>query len=135
MNALKWSSQYVEGVKNFMKFVEEKMGSDCDIQCPCIDCLNVYKQSQNVVYKHLLIRGIDRFYIQWIHHGEQFDHNNASHIDANEGSDDIDESNMSSNNEDDDGINDLLGDFLNNLDRNCYDFLNDQDERAMIVMS
>ena len=43
MNALKWSSQYVEGVKNFMKFVEEKMGSDCDFQCPCIDCLNVYR--------------------------------------------------------------------------------------------
>ena len=24
MNALKWSSQYIEGVKNFMKLIEEK---------------------------------------------------------------------------------------------------------------
>ncbi|XP_039118420.1 uncharacterized protein LOC120254382 [Dioscorea cayenensis subsp. rotundata] len=118
MHARKWSSQYVEGVKSFMKFVEEKLGSHCDIQCPCIDCLNVYKKNQGQVYEHLLLRGIDTFYTIWIHHGEPSNYTYGRHGGENEN--DFDASDMSYNDrEEDDGINDMLddfGNFINNLE-------------------
>ncbi|KAL0556539.1 hypothetical protein IC582_005053 [Cucumis melo] len=39
--------------------------------CPCKDCRNMSRQSFDVVYKHLVIKGIDPTYKIWYHHGEE----------------------------------------------------------------
>ena len=71
MSAGKWSEVYVHGVQSFMKFVRDNMGQDCDVRCPCENCLNLDKRNQKEVLRHLLERGIDRDYIRWIYHGER----------------------------------------------------------------
>ena len=64
----------MEGVQSFMKFVKDNLGANCRVRCPCIDCLNSYVWSQDVVFDHLLIKGIDGFYTRWIFHGEKFNY-------------------------------------------------------------
>ncbi|XP_012827605.1 PREDICTED: uncharacterized protein LOC105948893 isoform X2 [Erythranthe guttata] len=105
MTAKKFSSEYVQGVRSFMKFVDEHIGQHCDMKCPCTFCLNSYIRSKKEVLDHLLIRGIDVEYTRWIHHGECFDYQ-VSHSDSD--NDDV--------NEDDDytnGVKDLLADLGN----------------------
>ena len=65
----------MEGVQSFMKFVKDNLGANCRVRCPCIDCLNSYVWSQDVVFDHLLIKGIDGFYTRWIFHGEKSNYN------------------------------------------------------------
>ena len=45
----KWSARYVEGVHSYMIFVKDNLGANCRIRCPCIDCLNSYVWSQDVL--------------------------------------------------------------------------------------
>ncbi|XP_012840363.1 PREDICTED: uncharacterized protein LOC105960705 [Erythranthe guttata] len=105
MTARKFSREYVQGVQSFMKFVDEHIGQEREIKCPCTFCLNSYIRSKEEVLDHLLIRGIDTEYTRWIHHGELFDYQ-VPRSDSDNGS----------VNEDDDhtnGVNDLLNDLGN----------------------
>ncbi|KAL3370741.1 hypothetical protein AABB24_007665, partial [Solanum stoloniferum] len=67
----KFSKRYVEGVQSFMQLVRSHFDRNSKVRCPCQDCLNVFFQTQEIVYDHLLIKGIMGSYMQWIYHGEQ----------------------------------------------------------------
>ncbi|CAN1145411.1 hypothetical protein LINPERHAP2_LOCUS14663 [Linum perenne] len=68
MSKKTFSIDYIEGVKSFMHFVEDHIGRDDDIHCPCKNCLNVYIEPQEVVLAHLMVNGIDSGYTTWIYH-------------------------------------------------------------------
>ncbi|CAN1825606.1 hypothetical protein LINPERHAP1_LOCUS31227 [Linum perenne] len=72
MEKRRFSVEYIEGVNSFMRFIEDHLGRNVDIHCPCKSCLNVFQEPQEVVLSHLMINGIDVGYTRWIYHGEQF---------------------------------------------------------------
>jgi len=71
MHEAKFSKRYVDGVQSFMQLVRSHFDRNSKVRCPCQDYLNVFFQTQEVVYDHLLIKGIMGSYVQWIYHGEQ----------------------------------------------------------------
>lgn len=110
LRAIKWSKAYIDGVNAFMKFVETRVGTECDIRCPCIDCLNLIIQDQKSVKDHILERGIDPGYTTWFYHGEPSSSNNLRNPHTNEG-DRIDNDLFEEDDEEDDGVNDMLFDL------------------------
>ena len=87
----KWSARYVEGVHSFMIFVKDNLGGNYRIRCPCIDCLNSYVWSQDVVLDHLLIKGIDVFYTRWIFHRGKSNYNITANSHSNNQSEVVDD--------------------------------------------
>lgn len=65
-----FSTQYVNGVNEFMDFIKEKYAEDDEILCPCTRCLNQKYLHQPTVKKHILMNGMDCTYTRWVHHGE-----------------------------------------------------------------
>nr|XP_027087916.1 uncharacterized protein LOC113709365 isoform X2 [Coffea arabica] len=82
---------YELGVKNFLKFAYSQKVDTQKIPCPCTQCNNFCNQTKTVVEDHLLTQGIRKSYTRWIHHGEQFRHQNCGdstkHGDGEEDSD------------------------------------------------
>ena len=68
-----FSREYIEGVKEFMNFIQDKFSEDEKILCPCRNCLNHKHQHQTVVNTHILTYGMESTYTRWIYHGEDFD--------------------------------------------------------------
>ena len=68
-----FSREYIEGVKEFMKFIQEKFSEDDKIHYPCRKCLNNNYLHQTVANTHLLMYGMESTYTRWIYHGEYFD--------------------------------------------------------------
>ncbi|XP_028110617.1 uncharacterized protein LOC114309116 [Camellia sinensis] len=64
------SKEYQQGVKSFLDFATTNLGPHDEIRCPCVDCMNDTKFSRQVVWTHLIRRGIASSYITWVHHGE-----------------------------------------------------------------
>jgi hypothetical protein len=65
-----FSSEHIDGVRQFMSFVAEKFSDNVEILCPCSRCLNHKYHCQPVVKKHILMNGMDSSYTRWFHHGE-----------------------------------------------------------------
>jgi hypothetical protein len=65
-----FTTEYVNGVIEFMDFVKEKYPEDQTILCPCTKCLNQKYLHQPNVKKHILMNGMDCTYTRWVHHGE-----------------------------------------------------------------
>ncbi|KAL8511956.1 hypothetical protein ACS0TY_018425 [Phlomoides rotata] len=103
MRDTKWSKNYVAGVKSFMQFVRTHMGPDCDVRCPCKNCLNLRFRDQRTVTHHILENGIDTGYITWFYHGEPRLNNEGIRTD----SDPIEVN----NDEEDDGVSEMLFDL------------------------
>ncbi|XP_075645867.1 uncharacterized protein LOC142617058 [Castanea sativa] len=61
---------YIEGVNAFLNFARVVVDCSGNIPCPCIHCVNCYRQSLQTVRIHLLHRGIMQSYINWYNHGE-----------------------------------------------------------------
>jgi hypothetical protein len=57
-----FSSEHIDGVRQFMSFVAEKFSDNVEILCPCSRCLNHKYQCQPVVKKHILMNGMDSSY-------------------------------------------------------------------------
>ncbi|CAN0899524.1 hypothetical protein LINGRAHAP2_LOCUS20324 [Linum grandiflorum] len=70
MRERRFCVEYINGVKTFMQFVEDHLGANIDVPCPCNHCLNALQKSQGVVLAHLMINGIDVGYTKWVYHGE-----------------------------------------------------------------
>lgn len=68
-----FSREYIEGVREFMNFIQEKFSEDDKILCPCRKCLNHTYQHQTVAHTHILTYGMESTYTRWIYHGEDFD--------------------------------------------------------------
>ena len=64
------SRPYIEGVNAFINFAKAVVDLSGNIPCPCIHCVNCYRQSLHTVRIHLLHRGIMQSYINWHNHGE-----------------------------------------------------------------
>ena len=109
----KWLPRYLEGVHSFMKFVKDNLDANCRVRCPCIDCLNSYVWSQNVVFDHLLIKGIDGFYTRWIFHGEKSNYNIIAKDHPNNQSEVVDDGVPPCDEIDYDGIQEMLDDYKN----------------------
>ena len=68
-----FTPEYINGVSNFMNFVEEKFPTDAPILCPCTRCLNHKSMDKSDVKRHILLSGMSSTYTKWIHHGESSD--------------------------------------------------------------
>ena len=93
----RFSTAYVKGVEEFMKFVSERYPEDAHIRCPCLKCLNHVMRPQPEVEIHIHIHGMSATYTRWIHHGEPADvvvdegidlevqgHDDGIHVDADD---------------------------------------------------
>ncbi|XP_028095771.1 uncharacterized protein LOC114295665 [Camellia sinensis] len=56
---------------NFVDMAKRNAGYPEKIICPCKDCRNLSHHCIEVVYEHLVIKGMDETYTNWFHHGEQ----------------------------------------------------------------
>jgi hypothetical protein len=65
-----FSPEHIDGVKEFMSFIQGKFCDNVEVLCPCSRCLNQKYLCQYGVKKHILINGMDSTYTRWIHHGE-----------------------------------------------------------------
>ncbi|XP_028117214.1 uncharacterized protein LOC114314886 [Camellia sinensis] len=65
------SKEYQQGVKSFLDFAMANLGVEDEIRCPCVNCINGTKYSRQVVWMHLIRRGMASSYITWVHHREQ----------------------------------------------------------------
>ncbi|CAL1402360.1 unnamed protein product [Linum trigynum] len=70
MKKKRFSTDYIQGVRSFISFIEQHLGHNDDVHCPCKRCLNVYKEPLEGVFAHLMINGIDHGYTTWVYHGE-----------------------------------------------------------------
>ncbi|RVW72866.1 hypothetical protein CK203_057205 [Vitis vinifera] len=64
------SSEYYQGVLEFLDFAfSNALGKEM-LPCPCIRCNNCLMQKREIMYDHLLDNGIARNYVRWLMHGE-----------------------------------------------------------------
>ena len=66
----KLSHPYIEGVNAFINFARAVVDLSGNIPCPCIHCVNCYRQSPHTLRIHLLHHGIMQSYINQYNHGE-----------------------------------------------------------------
>jgi hypothetical protein len=64
------SDTYLQGIRSFLEFAYRDIGADDNIACPCKFCANLYTQSADVVFAHLVKPGIMPSYTNWYCHGE-----------------------------------------------------------------
>ena len=64
------SHPYIEGVNTFINIARAVVDLSGNISCPCIHCVNCYRQFLHIVYIYLLHRGIIQSYINWCNRGE-----------------------------------------------------------------
>ncbi|XP_040994596.1 uncharacterized protein LOC121241037 [Juglans microcarpa x Juglans regia] len=66
-----YSTEYDEGVRQFLAMVQAHASTADQIRCPCRRCRNRAFYSIRIVEDHLFLRGIDPTYTEWISHGEE----------------------------------------------------------------
>lgn len=133
MTSKKFSDKHVNGVNSFMHFVRQHMGKECDIRCPCENCLNNYIKSQDKVKSHLFHPRIDKDYTRWIYHGEKSDFKIPRSSD-NSALKDVDLDNRTTQNDtiDNDGMLGMVRD-LENLGDNLSRFEGASDSTASLT--
>ena len=57
------SHPYIEGVNAFINFARAVVDLSGNISCPCIHCVNYYRQSPYTIRIYLLYHGIMQSYI------------------------------------------------------------------------
>ncbi|XP_041009491.1 uncharacterized protein LOC121253553 [Juglans microcarpa x Juglans regia] len=65
------STEYDEGVRQFLAMAQAYATTADQIRCPCRRCRNRAFHSIRIVEDHLFLRGIDPTYTKWIFHGEE----------------------------------------------------------------
>ncbi|XP_076884504.1 uncharacterized protein LOC143533696 [Bidens hawaiensis] len=69
-NENRLSTEYVNGVKEFLNVAQRTLNFAGLTLCPCTNCLNSRMQNIGVIATHLINTGIDTTYTQWVYHGE-----------------------------------------------------------------
>ncbi|CAL5387442.1 unnamed protein product [Camellia sinensis] len=82
--------EYIQGVKEFIKFACENKPLLNEVTCPCKRCRNVKLVEKGLLGEHLMINGFLPSYTSWIFHGENLSspvpHNvNVGQTDSNDG--------------------------------------------------
>ena len=67
----RFSQEYRDAARNFVNLAHESGGNDDIIVCPCTQCKNLVHHHYDVVYEHLVIKGMDPTYTTWVLHGER----------------------------------------------------------------
>ena len=65
------STEYDEGVENFINFALAHSTNYISIKCRCLRCGNPLCQTPQVIKEHLFFNGIDLSYRVWYLHGEK----------------------------------------------------------------
>ncbi|CAA3033187.1 transmembrane 136-like, partial [Olea europaea subsp. europaea] len=64
-----FSEQYKDRARKFVELTRETLKSEM-IGCPCIKCRNLKRHNYEIVYEHLIIKGMDPTYTNWVFYGE-----------------------------------------------------------------
>ncbi|GJR84852.1 glycine-rich protein [Tanacetum coccineum] len=104
--------RYELGVMKFLDFAYRDKDRSLEIPCPCKICHNFCPQKKDVVYSHLMQKGISLDYIRWTEHGETSTSLSEDYVDDGEDDTLIDESN--------DMSHDDFDDMLDNLGQNTW---------------
>ena len=64
------SREYLDGVQQFLNFVSNCAHPDGMISCPCRKCLHTNLWPIDVVWTHLVSKGICRSYNPWVFNRE-----------------------------------------------------------------
>ncbi|GJZ37841.1 reverse transcriptase domain-containing protein [Tanacetum coccineum] len=96
----------------FLDFAYRDKDRSLEIPCPCKICHNFRPQKKDVVYSHLMQKGISLDYIRWIEHGETSTSHSEDYVDDGEDDTLIDES--------DDMSDDDLDDMLDNIGQSTW---------------
>ena len=75
----RWCKEYVDGVKEFIKFAKDHMGQDDVVRYPCLKCMNAYYKHFDEVEDDLYINGIQGTYTRWIFYGENLSSHGTYH--------------------------------------------------------
>ncbi|XP_042956354.1 uncharacterized protein LOC122292181 [Carya illinoinensis] len=75
------SSEYAEGVRQFVAMAISHTANTDQIRCPCRRCRNRAFHSIRTIEDHLFFKGIDPTYTPWIFHGEDDPFRNATFSD------------------------------------------------------
>ena len=79
------SEIYITGVRSFIEFACNHLGSNNLMRCPCRDCLNLLPlRTPKDIHDHLIIKGMMGGYTEWIHHGEVLQTSHDDDIDDDE---------------------------------------------------
>ncbi|KAF7152750.1 hypothetical protein RHSIM_Rhsim01G0178900 [Rhododendron simsii] len=70
MSKSRSSRDYLQGVMDFLQFASLNASNEGTILCPCVQCVNSFMLSLNVVHDHLVSFGISQCYDCWYYHGE-----------------------------------------------------------------
>ena len=84
MLASRLSSEYENGLEEFIKFAKSHSNDPNRIKCPCTNCGCIEKVSVGVLKDHLFVHGIDRSYTTWIWDGERVKEYQHVYIDDRE---------------------------------------------------
>jgi hypothetical protein len=68
-----FSREHIDGVKEFMNFIQGRFNEDEQILFPCGRCLNQKYLTQALVKRHILWNGMDSSCTRWIHHRGRLD--------------------------------------------------------------
>ncbi|GJZ17339.1 phosphoinositide phosphatase SAC2-like protein isoform X2, partial [Tanacetum coccineum] len=104
--------RYELGVMKFLDFAYRDKDRSLEIPCPCKICHNFRPQKKDVVYSHLMQKGISLDYIRWTEHGETSTSHSEDYVDDGEDDTLIDES--------DDMSDDDLDDMLDNIGQSTW---------------
>lgn len=61
-----WDEEYATSLVSFLKLAGQKYGSNRQFRCPCRVCRNMPYQSLSVAKNHLLDRGMDLTYTNYM---------------------------------------------------------------------
>lgn len=64
------SDEYRKGARDFVNSARANSGNLDIIVCPCIRCKNVQRHHFDLVYEHLVMKGMDPTYNTWVLNGE-----------------------------------------------------------------
>ena len=67
------SSEYFDGVANFIEIATNHLDEEERTRCPCSNCLNVNWNRLDVIERHLYKYGMSPTYKRWIFHGDTVD--------------------------------------------------------------
>ena len=95
--------RFVDGAKEFSERAKLYVDANGNSSCPCKKYLNALSQLPDVIFHHIVENGFDPTYNTWTSHGEHIS------VPDNDGSDD-DDDDLISEDEDNDGVDDLLYD-------------------------
>ena len=64
------SAKYIAGVELFLEIAKYHVNAEGKARCPCKTCVNIFKQTIDVMDLHLFDKGFSKDYTNWIYHGE-----------------------------------------------------------------